>query len=174
MIHIQAKVVEPNLALRPHLTGQLAEAEDPPEARRFDSAATGVAEDDLGRQTVDAPLGIGMFMRPMPPALIVLDELRMLAVYQFPVCAPGHVSIQHPLLDGEAPFGEVLPGMPRLIGAQWMPSRCRQGLSARNTPALSLTTASSAPHCVMPWLQTWTTWERFWRSKQPAPTSARL
>jgi hypothetical protein len=35
VIYIQAEVVEPNLALQAHLTGQLAEAEDPPEARRF-------------------------------------------------------------------------------------------------------------------------------------------
>jgi hypothetical protein len=29
------------------------------------------------------------------------------------VCGvPGHVGIQHPALDGKAPFGEVLPGMP--------------------------------------------------------------
>jgi hypothetical protein len=77
VIHIQAEVVEPNLALRPHLTGQLAEAEDPPEARGFDHAAPGVPQDDRGRQIVDASLGIGAFVHPMAPELIVLDELGM-------------------------------------------------------------------------------------------------
>ena len=36
LIHIDPEVVEPNLALLAHLAGQLAEAEDPPQAARFD------------------------------------------------------------------------------------------------------------------------------------------
>jgi hypothetical protein len=38
-----------------------------------------------------------------------------------------------------------------------MASCCRQGLSARNTPALALTMVSGAPHCAIAWQQTWTT-----------------
>ena len=53
VIHIQAKVVEPNLALQAHLAGQLAEAEDPPEACRFDRAAAGAPQDDGSAR--DAP-----------------------------------------------------------------------------------------------------------------------
>ena len=47
----------------------------------------------------------------MPPELIVLHALRVLPVHRFPIGAPGDIGIQHPALDGEAPFGEVLPGM---------------------------------------------------------------
>jgi hypothetical protein len=111
VIPIQDKVVEPNLALLPHLPGQLAEAEDPPEARRFDGAAAGVTQDDLRRQVVDTPLGIGTFVRLMAPELIILDELRMLAIDQLPVRATHHVGVQHAALNGEAPFGQVLPEM---------------------------------------------------------------
>jgi hypothetical protein len=89
VIHIQANVVEPNVALRPHLARQLAEAEDPPEARGFDGAAAGIAQNHLGGQVVDPPMGISAFVRPMPPELIVLDELSMLPVYRFPVGAPS-------------------------------------------------------------------------------------
>jgi hypothetical protein len=41
VVHIQATGVEPNLALPAHLVGSLAEAENPPEARRFDGTAGG-------------------------------------------------------------------------------------------------------------------------------------
>jgi hypothetical protein len=58
VIHIPAKVVEPHVALRPHLAGQLA-AEDPPEAGGLDGAATGVAQHHLGGRVGDPPLGIG-------------------------------------------------------------------------------------------------------------------
>jgi hypothetical protein len=34
--------------------------------------------------------------------------------YTISVSAPSHVSIQHPALDGEAPFSQVLPGVPSL------------------------------------------------------------
>ena len=47
LIDVEAKVVEANLTLLAHLAGLLAEAEDPPEAGRFDHAAPGVAQDDL-------------------------------------------------------------------------------------------------------------------------------
>jgi hypothetical protein len=72
----------------------------------------GVTQDDLGRQIIDPAFGIRAFVRPRPPKLIVLDELRVLAVDRFPVGAPGDLGVQHPALEGEAPFGEVLPGMP--------------------------------------------------------------
>ena len=76
----EAKVVEPNLPLLPHLAGLLTEAEDPSEAGRFDRAAPGVAQNDFWRQIIEPPLGIGGFVGPMAPKLIILHELRMLPI----------------------------------------------------------------------------------------------
>src|SRR5262245_14005585 len=48
----------------------------------------------------------------MPPKLIVLHELGMPPIHLLPISTACHIGIEHPALDGEAPFGEVLPGMP--------------------------------------------------------------
>jgi hypothetical protein len=49
----------------------------------------------------------------MPPKRIILHELRMLP----PVLrAAYHIGIQHPALDSEVAFGEMLPGMAELDG----------------------------------------------------------
>jgi Polyketide synthase dehydratase len=42
----------------------------------------------------------------------VLWEAGPSGSVRFPIDASCHIGIQHPALDGEAPFGEVLPGMP--------------------------------------------------------------
>ena len=74
--------MEPNLPLLMHLTGLLAEAEDPPETGRVDRTAPGVTQNDLWRQIVDAPRGIGAVKRPMAPKLIILHKLGMLPIDQ--------------------------------------------------------------------------------------------
>jgi hypothetical protein len=61
---------------------------------------------------MDPAFGIRAFVRPMPPKLVVLHELCMLPIHRLPIGTAGHIGIEHPALDGEAPFGEVLPGMP--------------------------------------------------------------
>jgi hypothetical protein len=47
-------------------------AEDSSEAGRFDHVPPNVAQHDLWRQIIDPAVGIGAFMRPMPPELIIL------------------------------------------------------------------------------------------------------
>ena len=56
-------------------------------------------------------MGVLTCARPMPPELIVLHELGVLPIPRLPIGAACHISIEHPAVDGEAPFGEVLPGM---------------------------------------------------------------
>src|SRR4029453_5493085 len=55
--------------------------------------------------------GIGSFVCPMPPKLIILHKLRMLPIHVLSLGAAHDVGIQHPALNGEAAFGEILPGM---------------------------------------------------------------
>jgi hypothetical protein len=50
-------------------------------------------------------------MRPMPPELIVLHELRMLTIHLCPIGTSDHIGIQHPALDRKAAFRQVLPGV---------------------------------------------------------------
>jgi hypothetical protein len=111
-IDIEAEVMEPNLPMLTHEAGELAKAGNPPEAGQLDASTPGVPQDHLWREVVNAPLGIGVFVRPMAPELIVLDERRMLPIHQRSVGTASHIRIQHRMLDGEAPFSEVLPGMP--------------------------------------------------------------
>jgi hypothetical protein len=47
-IHIEAKVVEPNLPILADLAGQLAEPEDPAQAHRVNGAPFSLPQDDLG------------------------------------------------------------------------------------------------------------------------------
>src|SRR2546421_8689970 len=75
------------------------------------SASGGLPQDDLGRQIVEPALGIRPFVRPMPPKLVVTHELRMLPIHLLPCRAAHATGIQHPALDAEAAFGEILPGM---------------------------------------------------------------
>ena len=112
LIHINPEVVEPNVALLAHLARQLAEPEDPPEAGRFNGGPPGIAQDHLWGQVVHAPLGVQTFVRPMAPELIVLHELRVLPIHRLPIGRSRYIGVQHAALDGEAPFGEVVPGMP--------------------------------------------------------------
>jgi hypothetical protein len=108
-IHIEAEGVQPHLTLLAHLAGLLAEAEDAPEAGRFDDTAPGMAQDDLWRQIIHPALGISTFMRPMAPELIVRYERRMLPLDSLPIGAVGHIGIEPPALDGEAPFCVLRP-----------------------------------------------------------------
>jgi len=110
-IHIQAEVVKPNVPILAHLTGQLAEPEDPAQADGVHGTPFGLAQNHLRGQIVDPSLVIGPFVRPMAPELIILHELRMLAIHVRVCGAAYDVGIQHPALDGKAAFGEILPGM---------------------------------------------------------------
>src|SRR4029450_3860157 len=110
-IHIEAEVVEPNLPILTYLAGQLTEAEDPPQANGINSPPSGLTQNDFGRHIVDPALGIGSFVCPMPPKLIILHKLRMLPIHVLSLGAAHDVGIQHPALNGEAAFGEILPGM---------------------------------------------------------------
>jgi hypothetical protein len=51
----EAEVMEPNLAILPHLAGLLAEAEDAPKAARLDLSPLGIPQDDLRRHVVQPP-----------------------------------------------------------------------------------------------------------------------
>jgi hypothetical protein len=110
-IDVDAKVVEANVAMSAHATGDVAEAEDPPETGRLDTAPPGVAQDDLRRHIVNPALGIGALMGSMAPELIIVHELPMLAIHRLALGASREIGIQHPALDGKSPLGEVLPGM---------------------------------------------------------------
>jgi hypothetical protein len=110
-IHIEAEVVPSNLTMLAYLTPELAEPEDAPETARFDEAPPGIGQNDFRRYVVESPLGVLTFMRPMAPALTVLHELGMLPIHRLPIGASCHIRVQHPTLDREAPFGEVLPRM---------------------------------------------------------------
>jgi hypothetical protein len=48
----------------------------------------------------------------MPPKLILLPKLRLLVIHTLALWAAHDRGIQHPALDGEPAFGQVLPGMP--------------------------------------------------------------
>ena len=109
LIHIDPKIVEPNLAMLADLARELAEPEDAPEAAGLDQAALGIPEHDLWRQIVQPPLVILPFVGPMPPELVIPHELGMLPIDPLPIGTASHVGIEPPTLDGKAPFGEVLP-----------------------------------------------------------------
>ena len=47
-----------------------------------------------------------------PQKLIVLDEMRMRLIDHRAIGAASHIGIEHSALDGEAPFGEILPEVP--------------------------------------------------------------
>jgi hypothetical protein len=110
-IPIEPEVVQANLPMLAHLTRQVAEPEDPPEAARVDEASLGMGQDDFRRDVVESPLSVLPFLGPMAPELIVLHELRMWPIHRLPVGAAGHLRIEPPALDRKAPFGEVLPEM---------------------------------------------------------------
>jgi hypothetical protein len=104
--------VEPNLAILTYLARELAEPKDAPQAARLNHSSLGILEHDLWRHIVQPSLVILTCVRPRPPELVIVHELGWLPIHRFPIRAADHVGIQHPALDGEAPFGEVLPGMP--------------------------------------------------------------
>ena len=62
-----------------------------------------MAKHHLWCQVEDAPLRIGTFMGPVPPALIICHELRMLPIDGFPLGAADDVRIEHPVLHGDKP-----------------------------------------------------------------------
>jgi hypothetical protein len=98
-IDVDAKVVEANVAMSAHATGDVAEAEDPPETGRLDTAPPGVAQDDLRRHIVNPALGIGALMGSMAPELIIVHELPMLAIHRLALGASREIGIQHAALD---------------------------------------------------------------------------
>jgi hypothetical protein len=93
LIHIDPKVVEPNLVVLTDWACELAEPEDSPEAAGLDQAAFGIPEHHLWRHIIQPSLVIPPLVRPMPPELIVPHELRMLPIDRFPIRAP---SVEYP------------------------------------------------------------------------------
>ena len=153
----EATVVEPTLPLLPHLAGLLTEAEDPSEAGRFDLAAPGVAQNDRWRQIVEPPLGIGAFVGPMAPQLIILHARRRLPIDPLAIGTAGHIRIQHPTWIETPPSARFCQGCPRAIGAQRMTSGWRQGLQGQQHAGMVADDDSGAPHWAIAWRQTWTT-----------------
>src|SRR6516165_4065281 len=91
---------------------QLAEPYGLPQADGVKRSSPGLPKDHLRGEIVHPSLGILAFMRPMPPKLIILHKLRMLAIDMFALGTAHDIGIQHAALNREPTFREVLPGMP--------------------------------------------------------------
>jgi hypothetical protein len=111
LVDVDAKGVAANLPLSAPRAGDVAEAEDARQTARVHRPAPGIAESHRWRQRGDPAPGVLAFVSPMAPELIVLHELRVLLVDQRPLRTAKDVGIQHPALDRETTFGQVLPGM---------------------------------------------------------------
>ena len=127
-VDIDANVAEPNLALSAHGTGDLAEAEDAPQAADAHWSPLGMAEPHLGRQRVDPALGRLACVGPRAPDLLVRHARRVLRVDQRPRRTAKDGGIQPPALDRTAAFREVLPGMSLGQGASRDAERCQARL----------------------------------------------
>jgi hypothetical protein len=112
LIAVEAQIVEPDLTVSPYRACHLTKPEDAAEAAGIYGAPLGPPEHHLGCEIVDSTLSIPAFMRPVPPELVIMHELGMLPIDHRPFGAAADIRIQHPALDGNAAFRQVLPGMP--------------------------------------------------------------
>jgi hypothetical protein len=135
-INIEPEVMEPNVARLSDQAGQLAEAEEAPQAAGIDHASLGTPQDDLRGEIVDPALSIAPFMGQVPSELIITYELRMLLIGGGALRTAEDVGIQHPALHGKAAFHQVLPGMPACNGSPTDAERVQTGTQRQKHPGI--------------------------------------
>jgi hypothetical protein len=126
----------PNLPLLPPLAGLLPAAEDPSEADRCDRAAPGVARHGLWREIIDPALGLRACMRLMAPRRIVLDDRRRLPIGHRAIGAASHRGREPSALDGKAPCGAIVPGVPPGHGRPADPQLWSAGVQRQQPPGM--------------------------------------
>jgi hypothetical protein len=132
LIHIEAKVMEPHLAILPDGTRELAKASGPPQAHQVEDPALGLPQHDLWGARIDAALGILACMRPMAPKLIIPHTLGVPVIHLLALGTPHDRGIEHAALDGTATFRPIVPGM-ALRGRRPLESQLAETGGSRHT-----------------------------------------